>query len=115
MNFWQKILKYKLISTTFLVSGLLVLGAWLWAILALSGINQPLIFHFSSYAGINEIGNLGNFANIAVFSLLTVGLNFTLAFALVERDWFWGKLLAAGTLVYALLTFIGFAAIISVN
>ena len=115
MNFLQKIKKHKFVSLTFLTSGLVVGLGWLWAIAALGNIHQPLILHFSSYAGINEIGDLGNLGNIAVFSLVAVTLNFSLALALEARNNFWGKLLAAGTFFFALLIFIGFAAIIGVN
>lgn len=93
----------------------LVAGGWLWAWLYLRKIEQTLILHFNSLSGINLVGGVRELAGFGILALVVVAVNFVLALALEERDWFLGKLLAAATLAFAALIFIGFAAIISVN
>ena len=115
LNLWRRLVARPTIILVFFLGLILVLGGWLWAILILGQIHQPLIVHFSSYTGITAIGGLSNFAYVAIFSLLVLVVNFCLALALEKRDQFWSKFMAITTLIYALLIFIGFAAIISVN
>lgn len=102
-------------AAAFGVSFVLVAGGWLWAWLYLREIDQTLILHFNDRVGINLVGKPGDLAGFGVLALIAVVINSILALALEERDWFLGKLLAAATLAFAALIFIGFAAIISVN
>lgn len=114
-SFREKLTKYSLVSSTFLVSAAFVAGGWLWASVALRGATQPIIIHWSSVQGITQIGSVRNLTEAGILGLVVVAVNFFIALALEERDWFLGKLLAAATLVFSILLFIGFAAIISVN
>jgi len=110
-----KIFKFKLVSAIFAACLALVLGGPIWAYFALRGANTPLIIHFSDWAGINQTGGLADLLWVGVTGIVIVVVNFFIALELEARDWFWGKLLASATLFFALLIFIGFAAIISVN
>ena len=58
---------------------------------------------------------MGDLLNTAIFGLVVVLVNFGIALALEERDRFLGKLIAAATAVFAILLFIGFSVIMSVN
>lgn len=93
----------------------LIAGGWLWSYSVLRHVRQPLILHFNNLVGIDYIGSAADLAFLGVFGLLSVLVNTCLALELDERDWFWGKLLIAGTAGFAVLLFIAFAAIISVN
>ena len=98
----------------------LALGGGLWAYLALSaaagsGPAAPLILHYDDLSGITAVGGIGTVSFAAVFGVLAVLVNFLVALELDARDWFLGKFTAGATLVFAILLFIGFAAIIGVN
>lgn len=111
----NKILKSKIVNSAFLVSSLFVAGGMLWAYFALRGIASPLILHFNNILGINQIGSLADLLRFGGTGLVFVLVNFFLALELEGRDAFLGKLLAATTLFFGILLFVGFAAIISVN
>ena len=110
----ESIKRFKLVRASFWVSGAFVLGGWLWAYVALRGIEQPLIIHFVSRQ-INQIGGVGDLAAIGIFGVLVVLVNFFVSEELEKRDLFLGKLLAAATLFVCVLIFIAFATIIHVN
>jgi hypothetical protein len=111
----NSIKKHRITAGVFGFSFALVAGGWLWAWLYLKKIDQTLILHFNDISGINLVGKVGDLAGFGVLALVVVAMNFVLALALEDRSWFLGKLLAAATLAFAVLIFIGFAAIISVN
>ncbi len=85
------------------------------AYFALRDVSPPLIVHFNNALGINQIGGLKDLAAVAVFGLVALIFDFLLSLELDERDPFLGKLTAAVGLFLAILIFIGFSAIISVN
>ena len=111
----NKLIAHKLMAIGFSVSLALAVGGWLWAHIYLGSVGQPLIIHFNSSSGITQVGETRDLIGIGIFAVLAVMVNFFIAMSLEERDWFWGKLLAAATVGFAALIFIGFAAIISVN
>lgn len=111
----EAIKEHRLVAGAFGISLALVAGGWLWAWIYLRKIEQTLILHFNDRAGINLVGEVGDLAGFGVLALIVVVINSILALALEDRGWFLGKLLAAATLAFAVLIFIGFAAIISVN
>lgn len=111
----QRFLKHRIVSLTFLLGFLLIIGGWLRAYFALRNVSQPLIVHFNNALGINQIGNLKDLAAAAVFGIVSLIFDFLLSLELDERDPFLGKLTAAAGLFLAILIFIGFSAIISVN
>ncbi len=111
----KRFLKYKILGDIFLASLILVAGGTVWAYASLRNVSGPLILHFNNLSGINQIGDAGELVWIGATGILMVLVNFIIATELEARDWFLGKLLAGGTLLLAILLFIGFAAIISVN
>ncbi len=111
----KKFVRFKAVSSVFLLSFLFVIGGWLWAFFALRNISQPLIIHFNNFLGITQIGGLNDLTVVALFGAISLILDFLLALELEERDWFLGKLTAAFGLFFSILLFIGFVAIISVN
>lgn len=111
----EKILKHKIVSLVFLLGFLLVIGGWIKAYIALRNISQPLIVHFNNAVGINQIGNLNDLAAVGIFGLAALGIDFFISLELDERDSFLGKITASAGLFLAILIFIGFSAIISVN
>ncbi len=95
---------------------LFVLSGWLWAHFALRGAaNAPLILHFDDLSGITSVGTSANLTFMGFFGIAIVIMNFFIAIGLEDRDRFFGKLAAAATLVFAILLFIAFAAILNVN
>lgn len=107
--------KHRLTVISFGISAALIMSGWIWAWVYLRRVEQPIILHFSSLSGIDLVGRAEELVAPAVLGMTVVGINFVLAMTLEERDWFLGKLLAGTTLAFAVLIFIGFAAIISVN
>ncbi len=114
-NVIEIIKRHRLVAGAFGISLALAAGGWLWAWLALRNAEQTLILHFNNRSGINLVGGAGDLAGFGTLALVVVAVNFILALALEDRGWFLGKLLAAATLAFAVLIFIGFTAIISVN
>jgi hypothetical protein len=94
----------------------LVLGGSLWAFFALhiSG-GRVFILHFNDIRGITVAGDGVSVLGMGVFAALVVLMNFVIARELALRDRFLGGFLAALTLIFASLLFVGFIAIINVN
>lgn len=111
----KKFLKFRTTCLVFLTSFIFVLGATLWSYFALRGLGGPIILHFNNFSGITKIGDLPHLVWVGVSAAVAVVINFLIALELEERDGFLGKLAAAATVLFSLLIFIGFAAIISVN
>lgn len=95
-----------------------VLGGFVWAFFALrlAG-GETFILHFSDLNGITNVGGLGGIVFMGAFGLLVVLINFAIAreFAGRDRAGFFGKFIATLTLLFAVLLFLAFAAIINVN
>jgi hypothetical protein len=105
----------KELDLAFITSLVLVLTSLALAYFSLKGIHQPLILHFSTYTGINQIGRLGDLLTFGITAIVIVGINTMLAFALKDRALILSRLIALVTIFLAVLLFIGFMAIISVN
>ena len=112
---WEKMIRHRYVSAVFALSACFVLAGWLWSFFALRSIKEPLIIHFSSLTGITQTGTPGDLGKIGFIGLVVIAVNFLIALELEERDKFLGKFLAAVTLTLAVLLFIAFSAIISVN
>ncbi len=113
---FAKLKKYKGVSITSLVALAFAMGGALWAYFALHRIGAtPIILHFDDLSGITAVGGLGDLMLAGGAGIAIVIVNFFLALALEERDRFLGKLTAALTLLFAILLFIGFVAIMNVN
>ena len=113
---WRRIIRAKAVSVASFVSLAFVASGWAWAEVALGHVaNAPLILHFNDLDGITAVGASRSLAYIGGIGIIVVLLNFLIAIELEERDGFLGKLMAGITLIFAVLLFIGFAAIINVN
>lgn len=99
-----------------LASFVLSAGGFFWALGALGGAaSGPLILHFNDMAGITSIGSFGDILWMGVLGIAIVVINFFIALNLEARDNVLGKIVAAMTLVMAILLFLAFAAIIRIN
>jgi len=97
-------------------SACFVAGGTLWAYLTLQGINAPVfIIHFNDISGITEVGGPSTIIFVGVFGLLVVAADWLIAVALEERDPVLGKITAVAGLLFSILLFIAFAAILNVN
>jgi hypothetical protein len=92
-----------------------IVAGFAWVFAALSSIPGPLILHFNDGAGITQVGSLRELAFAGIFAFVTAIVNLMIALELDRRDRVLGKLLAAMTLVVAVLLFIACAAIMNVN
>jgi hypothetical protein len=109
-------LKYKFVSIVSAISILFALGGFLWAYFALHALGSgPLILHFEDIDGITAIGGLSQIVFMGVFGIVVTVIDGLIALEFESRNAFWGKLVAVMTLLFAILLFIGFASIISVN
>ena len=111
----KKFIRFKITSAAFFASLALVLGGWLWAYFSLSRLPTPYILRFVSNVGVTQLGDLRDLSAFGAVAVISVLLNFILAFELETKAKFLAKLLTFSTLTFAALIFIGFAAIISVN
>lgn len=93
-----------------------VLLGFISALVTLGGATQDsLILHFDNAGGITNIGSIGTLIFMGCLGLLVVVMNFIIALGFDGRDRFLGKWLAAMTLVFAVLLFIAFTAILNAN
>ncbi len=113
---FQKAKKYRLVSGLLAISAFLTVAGFAWAMAVFSGSRTPLVLHFNDLQGITAFGGIGMMVFAEIFGLIVVLVNGILAFALEGRNLpFFGKLTAILTLAFAVLLFIAFAAILSVN
>ena len=112
----KKITTYRLVSLLSLASLLFILGGaiWSYAVLLNSG-SAPFILHFNDIDGITNVGTAWNLVFMGILGVLIVVMNFFMALELEARDKVLGKIVAAVTLAGAILLFMGFVAILSVN
>ena len=75
----EAILRRKFVTSFFGASAAFIISAWIWAYRALGHIPQPLIIHFNSREGINQIGNLTDLSQIAITSIMILVINFLIA------------------------------------
>ena len=112
----KKITAYRLVSLLSLASLVFAAGGFFWAFGALEGTaSGPLILHFNDLQGITSIGSFGAILWMGALGIAIVVVNFFIALDLEARDNVLGKIIAATTLVMAILLFLAFAAIIKVN
>jgi hypothetical protein len=112
----DQIKKYRLVSLAFLASFAFAAGGFVWAFIALHDSNASgITLHFSDMTGITTVGDLNTLIVMGILGIAIVIVNFFVALSLEERDGVLGKIVAAVTLVMAILLFIAFAAIIKVN
>lgn len=114
------IVKHKLVAGLFAAAFAFVAGGFIWAFVVLSaksgGVGAgPVILHFNDIIGITRLGTAGDIALAGVFAAIVVVVNFVIALELDERDRVLGKVMAAVTLVAAILLFIACTAILGVN
>ena len=91
-------------------------GGFAWVVYALSGSGAgPFILHFNDMASITSVGDLNVIIFMGALGIVITVMNLFIALALEERDAFLGKVMAGGTLIFAILLFIAFASILNVN
>jgi hypothetical protein len=112
---FEKIKKYKLVSGLLAASAVFVFAGFLRTVISLERMSGPFILHFNDLNGITAAGGMGTMIFAGLFGIAAVLINGCLAIALEDRSPFFGKLTAVLTLVFAVLLFIAFAAILSVN
>lgn len=112
----KDITKHRAIAAMSLMSILFAVGGFAWAILAISNSSAgPFILHFNDMTLITSVGGLSAIIFMGVVGLVATVINFFISLALAARDAFLGKIVAGGTLIFAILLFIAFAAILNVN
>ncbi len=111
----NKIKKYRTVSVLSLASFALAAGGFFLVLGALGSARGPLILHFNDMQGITSIGTLGDLLWMGGTGIAIVAINFFVALDLEARNRVLGKIVAALTLVMAVLLFLAFTAIINVN
>jgi uncharacterized membrane protein YidH (DUF202 family) len=113
---FEKFSRHRVVTALCSLAFAVAIGGFVWAILELRGITgNPLILHFNDVDGITRVGGLDNIIFIGILEFVIIGMNSFIAMEFDARDHFFGKFLAGVTLIFAILLFIGFAAIINVN
>ncbi len=113
-DFAKKAQGYPLINMLCGSAFALILLAQGLAFFFLRGESDPLVLHFTK-SGIDQFGSLWQLEGYGLIGLVIVISNYFIAIELEDRDWFWGKFVAAVTLGLAILLFVAFRAIITVN
>lgn len=122
----RTIIKHRVITGLFAAAFAFVVGGFVWALVAIDmrtsggtggaiGSIRRIILHFNDIDGITRIGGIENLWYAGVFAMIAVGINYAIALELDVRDRIMGKIMAAVTLVAAILLFIACTAILSVN
>ena len=112
---FEKIKKYKLVSGLLACSAIFVLAGFIRAIFLIVGTSGPFVVHFNDMQGITLSGGAGTVMFAGIFGIVVVALNGSVALEFEGRNVFFGRLISVVTLVFAVLLFIAFAAILSVN
>lgn len=113
-TFVERAKRYPLIGMLCGSAFVIILLAQGLALFFLRGESDTLVLRFTK-SGIDQFGNLWQLEGYGLIGLVVVAMNYCIAIELEERDWFWGKFVAAVTLGLAILLFVAFRAIISVN
>jgi len=111
----EKLKKHRLVSGLLAASAVFVLAGFIRAMTSFEKTSRPFVLHFNDLQGITSVGGIGIPVFAGVFGIAVVFLNGSLALEFEERNAFFGKLTAVITLAFAILLFIAFAAILSVN
>lgn len=111
----KKYLEHRVLALSFFIDFLFVVFAFLWGYVRLKDASGPIILHYDNYVGIDFIGGMSQLMWVAALSAVIVITNFFIAAELEARNKFLSRVVASITAVMAVLIFIGFAAIISVN
>jgi len=109
-------MKHKAVGAACLGATVITLGGFLWAYFALRNTGGgSLVLHFNDMNGVTEIGNLWGIISMGILGIAIMVVNFFIAIELEERDHFLGKIVAVASFFFAVLLFIAFAAILSMN
>ena len=111
----EQIKKHGLVSGLLAAAAVFIIAGFIWALVSLEKVIGPLVLHFNDLQGITATGNIGTIIFGGALGVVVVLMNGCLALEFEERNPFLGKLIAVLTLVFAILLFIAFAAILSVN
>ncbi|MEK7137959.1 MAG: hypothetical protein AAB787_00470 [Patescibacteria group bacterium] len=115
MKDFKRFFRYKWNNLSLALGFVLIFGGWLWAYLKLRVIEVPVVILYNEVEGVTRAGEVGEFLKVLVFGLLVLVINFFISAELEERSRFWARLSSIFTIFLAVLIFIYFAAIISVN
>lgn len=96
-------------------SAVFVLAGFIRAMVFFGGTSGPFILHFNDLEGIISTGGTGVVIFVGLFGIAMVLVNGCLAVGFADRIPFLSKLTAILTLVFAVLLFIAFTAILGVN
>ena len=116
MRMIEKIIKHRIVSGVCFAAFFVVCAGFLMAYLGLREIGSgPLVIHFNDMSGITKVGDIWDIILIGIWGIVITSINFFIAIELEERERFLGKVVAGASLVFAVLLFISFAAILNIN
>ncbi len=107
-------MKYRLVSALCGGALFVVLLGHALVFYYLHSAGQLIVVHYTRQ-GIDQFGSIWQVLSYGIVAWSIIIINFLIALELEERDWLWGKVVAGMTLGLAILLFISFQAIISVN
>ena len=112
---FRRFFRHKWNNLSLTLGFVFVFGGWLWVYLKLRVIEMPVVILYNEVEGVTRAGEVGEFLKVLVFGLLVLVINFFISAELEERSQFWARLSSIFTVFLAVLIFIYFAAIVSVN
>lgn len=112
----KKLFTFRQITALVVVAIGFILGgcSWAYATLQATG-GGPFILHFNDIEGITNVGGLDTIVLMGVFGTIAALADLVIALELAERDRRLATAVAAAALVFGILLFIAFTAILKVN
>lgn len=112
----KKVIRYRAVAAISFIAIVFAASGFAWAFFGLSNSGTgPFILHFNDMTGITSVGDLSAVIFMGILGIVVTLMNFFIALEFEERDPFLGKVMAGGTLIFSILLFIAFVAILNVN
>lgn len=77
--------------------------------------NRPLVIHFDDINGVTKMGNFTDIISIAATGIIVTVLNFFISIEVEKKDKFLARIISVVSILFAVLLFIAFTAILTMN
>jgi hypothetical protein len=77
--------------------------------------NRSLVVHFDDINGVTKMGNFTDIILIAVTGIIVTVLNFFISIEVEKKDKFLARIISIVSILFAVLLFIAFTAILTMN
>ena len=78
-------------------------------------VNRPIVMHFDDINGITQMGAFNDIIFITITGIIVTIINFFIALEIRKKDVFLAKIISIASILFAVLLFIAFTAILTMN